>query len=161
MAELQLNNPFARPDNALKKLWQLYIDTLQADPWLSSGVKTWQVWSGDDADSQPWALEMCPILRVTPTAGTWRWADEQRHEGTIVLECDMGIQTQNVLFLWDFWECIHKSLFPPNNDLLNASLPIGGIQKISEGPALNPKLFANQMGLGATARVVLNCWINS
>jgi len=152
------SSPF--PLTARSQVWTTLIAWLQADNVLHQAVDTWQVWSGRESDTAVPTEEDLPLVRLTPAPGSQVWLDENTQQCNWPIKVEIGIEGTDLTHLLNFWGAIETALFTGNN-LLNALIPFGVIQKTITTPSLAPKMFGEKSGLAGEGVLLLKMRIAS
>ena len=145
------SSPF--PESEFTKLWNAVILRLSSSPYLGK-VKGAELWQGGAASTDPFSLDEMPALRVTPAAGSFKWADECRFDGPFILEIRFAVRGVRASDLFDFWQAVARAL-APSNAFMEILQPLGVYNVTMTAPALRPKLICDGQAIEAEGHITL------
>jgi len=146
--------PTTFPDGAFAKLMDAILAKLRADPVLKR-VKTWQTEEGDRDDNRALTLRDLPALAISTGGGPFKWADECRFDGPLVLRFTLAVPSRRKRELLNFWEAVAKAL-SPTNAFMDILYPLGVYNVTMTIPAVDPQSIADGQGLAGEGQVTLS-----
>lgn len=143
------------PDGPLTRLWDAILLKLTTDPVLKSRVKTWQTWEGDSDDLQSIPQTALPAIRLTWGFGEFRFADECRYEGPMVIDFEYAVGRRSGRELLNFWAAVARCL-SWKGEWMNKLLREHRVYSfILSTPAAAPQVIASGQGLAARGRITI------
>lgn len=116
-----LNYPkLALPDGEEAIAFVAVDQVLRADPTLSTVIRTWSSWRGEQADVAEPCHAMCPMLRLSPGGlpGGWETEGQQRQPMSIGIQ--LVVAGTDVRQLMNLYGAVRRALWPRQPDRYEA-----------------------------------------
>ena|SRR5208337_307925 len=102
------------PDSAEKIAFRAVDQMLRSDPLLSTTVKAWRSWRGEDVDILDPTFATCPYIRLSPVPESSSRQTEQQHRMPLDVRIQAAVAGSDFNQLSNFWAAIRTALYPTN-----------------------------------------------
>ena len=100
------------------------VGYIRNDPTIRRIVRPTSIraWDGLPQDAQPFAPEITPAIRLTPTAAADTWWTPGATRGPLFINVEMLVKGTNVDDVMDLWWAIVRAIYPAAQSDTNANV---------------------------------------